>query len=255
MAGSRPRGTVQQERAHAEWTAAVAHDLRQPATNILLGTELLLEEPLDEPHREILRRMRAAAEYLTRLVEDITDAASVDTGRVALRFHDVELATLVQELADREVWRRSIAVHVPRSSTMVRCDPDRVRQILENLLSNAVKYGDPASIAVTVEIVGRFAQVTVSNRGHGILPDEVTTVFERYGRTRRAAASSTKGSGLGLFIAKGLVEAQGGQLWVESVPDETTHFHATLPLSLDSTSYDAFDQPVSTMFPYGDPRD
>jgi len=219
------------EQARAEWTAIVAHDLRQPANSLQLETELLLRGALDERQRETIRRMRSSLAYLDRLIGDLTDAACIEAGRVALRIREIELGALVNDVAEHERWPRA-HVQVSPSAATVRCDPDRARQILENLLSNAVKYGDPdATIDVLVDVREDFGCVTVANHGQGIPADEVPVVFERYGRTRDAAASSTRGSGLGMFIAKGLVEAQGGRIWVDSVPGETTSFHVALPLA------------------------
>jgi signal transduction histidine kinase len=111
-------------------------------------------------------------------------------------------------------------------------DPDRIHQVLANLLSNAMKYGDPAEpVEVSVRRLdeGR-AQVRVANRGPGIPPDELGTLFARYARARDARAAGVPGLGLGLYICRGLVEAHGGSIRVESDPGATTAFHVVLPL-------------------------
>ena len=219
------------ERSPVEWVSIVAHDLRQPAHAILLGTEILLDGTLDQHQRETIRRMRVSIDYLDRLLEDLTDAACIEAGRLPLRMRELELGALICEVVVPE-RRRRIHVQVPRSGATVRCDPDRTRQVLENLVSNAVKYGQPdTTIEIVVETLGAHALVTVLNRGPGIAADEIATVFERYGRSREAVAGPARGSGLGLFIAKGLVEAQGGRIWVESVPGERTMFRVMLPLA------------------------
>jgi signal transduction histidine kinase len=111
-------------------------------------------------------------------------------------------------------------------------DPARIEQVLGNLLSNAAKYSTLDSpIGLTIERRGAAVEVAVSNAGPGIAPDEVPRLFERFYRTRGAQAGERPGVGLGLYITKGLVEAHGGRIWVESAPGETTTFWFTLPIA------------------------
>ena len=113
----------------------------------------------------------------------------------------------------------------------MKVDPVRIEQVLENLLSNAVKYGDPGyDIAVVWERRGPEVWISIVNHGYGIPPEEMETLFRRFGRTRSAQDSGSPGLGLGLYICKGLVEAHGGRIWAESTPGETTAFRIALPL-------------------------
>jgi signal transduction histidine kinase len=109
-------------------------------------------------------------------------------------------------------------------------DPTRGLQVLGNLLANAARYGEPGTpILVAAARDGEFVRLTVENRGPGIQADEIATVFDRFVRTRAAREGKVEGTGLGLYICKGLVEAHGGKIWVESTPGELTRFHLTLP--------------------------
>jgi len=109
-------------------------------------------------------------------------------------------------------------------------DPGRVEQVIANLLSNAYKYGAPGT-EIRIDVEGREdeVEVTVTNRGRGIPPEELPRLFQRFARSKRSQAAGVAGIGLGLYICKGLVEAQRGRIWVESTPGETTTFHFTLP--------------------------
>ena len=109
-------------------------------------------------------------------------------------------------------------------------DPDRIHQVLGNLISNAAKYGEPGT-EITIACIDRddAVEIVVTNHGPGIPAEELPRLFSRFGRTRGAQAGRTPGLGLGLYIARGLVEAHGGRMWVESVPGERTSFHFTLP--------------------------
>jgi signal transduction histidine kinase len=120
-----------------------------------------------------------------------------------------------------------------RDLPRVYADPGRIEQVLGNLISNAVKYGDRER-GVDVRLGGAPGEVWIAvvNRGKGLSSDEVRTLFNRFTRLRRARTAKTEGLGLGLYIAKGLIEAHGGRLWCESVPDEETRFVFTLPASM-----------------------
>ncbi len=108
-------------------------------------------------------------------------------------------------------------------------DPDRVHQVLDNLISNAVKYGRPdAEIRIEWLNRGDRLEVVVTNHGPGIPAEELPQLFSRFGRTRGARTHRTPGIGLGLYIARGLVEAHGGRIWAESVPGQSTSFHFTV---------------------------
>jgi signal transduction histidine kinase len=109
-------------------------------------------------------------------------------------------------------------------------DPVRFDQILGNLMGNAVKHGAKnGEIRVHVEQRGGEVEISVTNQGRGIEPDELSRIFTRFARSKSTHKSEVPGLGLGLYIAKGLVEAHGGHMWVDSVPNKTTTFHFTLP--------------------------
>jgi signal transduction histidine kinase len=112
----------------------------------------------------------------------------------------------------------------------VFADPDRVEQILGNLLSNAIKYGEPKKeILVRLDRHEDEIEVAVTNYGRGIPPEDLSRLFERFSRSK-STRGAQPGLGLGLYIAKGLVEAHFGRIWVASVPQATTTFHFTLPI-------------------------
>lgn len=225
------------ERLRKEWTAVVAHDLRQPVTAVRLAAELLSVRLRENGSPELigpLKRIASASSRLTRMIEDLLDASRIEARRLQLRRERVEAHRAVRDALAR-VEDAAAAGHPIRfvgagPPSVLWVDPARLEQVLGNLLSNAAKYGDPGSeIVVEVRTGGPWIELVVSNRGPGIPPEELPRLFERYARTRTAEASAIHGVGLGLYICKGLVEAHGGRIFVESSPGQQTKVHVLLP--------------------------
>ena len=221
------------EHLREEWAAVVAHDLQQPISVIVLRSGLLLDEDLTSKQKEDVREVRNAAKRLSRMVNDLMDASQLETRRLRIALDRLDLGELVRGVAQRvpaAAPRTQIRTPV-NSRLFVQGDAQRLEQVVTNLLSNAVKYGAPeGEIRLDVRTSDGHAEVLVTNHGPGIPANELSVLFERYVRSRAARTSATTGSGLGLYIARGLVEAHGGRIWAESVPGETTTFHFTIPL-------------------------
>jgi signal transduction histidine kinase/DNA-binding response OmpR family regulator len=220
------------ERLREEWSAIVAHDLQQPVNSIMLGVELVLWGELGPRERATAQRIRDSTTQLGRMIRDLKEVSTLESRHLALTRTSIDVAALAREVAGRCLdLARRVVIETPAEPVMVSCDPGRIEQVLANLLSNAAKYGDEATeIDLAVEVEGTHAKVAVGNRGRGIPADEIDTLFDRYVRARSARASSIPGSGLGLYIAKGLIEAHGGRIWATSVLGGTTTFCFTLPL-------------------------
>lgn len=223
------------ERLRVEWSAVITHDLRQPISSIALAVQTLLQWPdsgLSERARHDLKRIQRSVAMLTRMVSDLSNASLLEAGRLPLQRQAVDLASLIERVVDE---LRSTAIDrridiASEEDQRAWVDPDRIRQVLENLISNAAKYSLSDS-AIRVESVARdrFIEVMVTNWGVGIAPEELPTLFDRFRRATRARAAGIPGLGLGLYIARGLVEAHGGRMWAESVPGDATSFHFTVP--------------------------
>jgi two-component system, NtrC family, sensor histidine kinase KinB len=217
-----------------EFLALITHDMRTPLSVINGFAEQLQQRwsELDEAEKlesvdTILRNGRS----LYRLVEEGLEIGRIESGAFAYELRSVALGDEVERtVADLSA---SDANRIRLSSEgglpLVRCDPDRHRQILVNLLSNALKYSPPDT-AVDVELTygDSMVRVAVRDRGPGIEPTDLPRVFQRFSRvgTQHLAAP---GSGLGLYISKALVEAQGGQMWAQSEPGCGSTFVYTLP--------------------------
>ena len=224
----------QLERMREEWTAVIAHDLRQPLNGIVLHAQVLrrgLGAGATERQLESIEHIRIAGLRLNRMIEDLLDATRIEASRLKLERRSMGLALLVRQIVERmpELSGRAVAVEEQGEVPEVFVDATRVEQVVSNLLSNAAKYGDTAG-PIEVRIVREEAEVhvAVSNEGSELGAAELSHLFTRFYRTPSAEAGPKRGIGLGLYITKGLVEAHGGRIWAESRERRTT-FHFTLP--------------------------
>jgi signal transduction histidine kinase len=198
---------------------------------------------------ELLGRIERQALRLDRLVGDLLDVARIQQGRMQYRWAEGDVAGAVAEAVDEQRAAspdRRITLSVPEEPLMARLDADRLRQVVTNLLTNALKYSR-AEQPVTVEVVravdtrgpagdgaagGQAAAVRVRDTGPGIPPEHAERIFERFYRVPGLQVQSGSGIGLGvgLFVAREIVERHGGHIWVESDQPEETTFAFTVPL-------------------------
>jgi signal transduction histidine kinase len=166
------------------------------------------------------------------MINDLSDLSRTEAMHLELERRPLDLAVLLGEVVERHRLAspdRIINLQVHGSVPKIDADALRIEQVVGNILTNALKYSEPGTpIDVEVRGVQHEARVRVTNRGPCIPPDELPALFERYYRTARARAGPARGLGLGLYIAKGVIEAHGGRIWAESRAGETA-FQFTLP--------------------------
>lgn len=238
---------IESAKEHAEWErrreeflSVVAHDLRSPIGAINLGAsaiERFIEhgERLDHDRvLRLIRNMKSSAGNLDRMVSDLLDTSRIEARRLKIEAISLEPCALVRSVVARAsvaTKDRPINLLVPESLPNVMADPARIEQILINLLSNAAKYSTAGS-EIQVAAVGRDTEieVAVTNTGEGLAPEESAKLFTRFYRSR-ADDGRVSGMGLGLYIVKGLVEAHGGRIWVDSKPGKYATFAFTIPIA------------------------
>jgi signal transduction histidine kinase len=222
-----------------ELAATIAHDMRTPIASMLLQLESLMkygardDERVAVPIRE-LRRARESTRAISRMVDDLFDTARIELRRITLDLRRVSLGEYVTELAARlepTLGKDRVTIEASPDVPFVLVDPFRLDEIMTNLLDNAAKHSPPdAPIIIRVEGDGDGdgAIVSIEDRGAGIAPEEVPHVFDRFFQTKNGGAKRS-GLGLGLYISKGLAEAHGGRIWVDSLPGEGSRFRVWFP--------------------------
>jgi PAS domain S-box-containing protein len=212
-------------RAREDLLAIVSHDLRNPLGVVLASTALLLKANLPPDKQERARRqveaIQRAGNRMNRLIRDLLDFASIQAGRLSVSKHPQEVAAMVAEVLEvleplaAAKSQRLVADVAP--GLEIRCDHDRVIQAFSNLIGNAIKFTpDGGTITVRAAPDGQVVTFAVVDTGPGISADELPHVFDRYYQAQR---KNRDGIGLGLSIARGIVEAHGGRIWVESEGD------------------------------------
>ena len=226
----RPRG--RHVPSGIEIVSTVSHELRSPLTSVKGYTSLLLnrwDRLDDDQKRMMLGQVHHDADRVTRLVTELLDISRLETGRLHLRRQLVDLSALATSVVEKlalEYDGLACALEFPREFPKVYADPDKVEQVLTNLVENAAKYASPEGIRVVAHVGGGFMSVAVHDHGEGIPAADLPRVFTKF--FRRDHGKPT-GSGLGLWISRGLVEAHGGRLLAESIEGEGSTFTFTLP--------------------------
>jgi signal transduction histidine kinase len=222
-------------RAREDTLSVVSHDLKNPMAALLLGIQRLarLVDGAKKPQGDqLLGKLERTVRGMNRLIEGLLDLARIEAGRLQLDLRAEAAAAIVARAIEplealAAERRQRIEVSVPADLPAGRWDPDRVVQVLANLVGNAIKFGAKgASVRVRGDADGGAVHFTVADEGPGIDADVVAHLFDRYWQP---AGSQKRGHGLGLFIVKGIVEAHGGRVWVDTAVGRGSTFHFTIP--------------------------
>jgi signal transduction histidine kinase len=257
MAGQLAKAAEERERMEAarrELIAAISHDLRTPLASLRVMTEALADGVVEDPATttRYLATMRGQIGHLSGLIDDLFELAQIDAGALRMELQRASLADLVSDAI--EGMRPQAAAKGVRLEGSVApgigpalIAPQKIERVLYNLVTNAVRH-TPAGGSVTIT-VGRIADwiaqapksaidnlqsaivVEVADTGEGIAPDDLPRIFEHFYRGEKSRSRATGGAGLGLAIARGIVEAHGGRIWAASQPEHGTRIAFTLPLS------------------------
>ena len=216
-----------------EIVSTVSHELRSPLTSVKGYTSLMLnrwERLVDDQKRMMLEQVNHDADRVTRLITELLDISRLETGRLILRRQMVDLPRLAASVVEKvtmEYPELEATTDFPASFPKVYADPDKIEQVLTNLVENACKYASPQGLRIDGTVGPDSVSVGVHDRGEGIPQSDLPKVFTKF--FRRSVGRPT-GSGLGLWISRGLVESHGGDLRAESKEGHGSTFRFTLPL-------------------------
>lgn len=222
----------------SDFIAEMVHELRTPLLSLKASTAILLRPDLPEPKKhDIITTMQSETDRLMRLTTDFLDLAQMESGRTRLQLAQFDIRKLLEESADvvlPQANEKGVTLAVEGRDYPVNGDRGKIKQVILNLLTNAIKYNRPSG-NVTLRVVATdnyqtpMLQVEIEDTGYGLSKENQKQMFQKFFRAQ-STADTTTGTGLGLVITKAIIEAHGGQIWLESEEGIGTTFYFTLPM-------------------------
>jgi signal transduction histidine kinase len=222
-----------------DFIAIVSHDLRTPLTAIKNSVTLLAKgwpdkRPVDPKQKELLDIIMSNTNRQLRMISDLLDISKIEAGVMSVHAEPMNITALSADMinslkSQAEEKKITLKMSAGDKPIKVRADPEHARRILSNLLNNAIKFTpDGGSVELALASRPNDALVIISDTGIGIPAEDINKLFNKFYRSS-SASHHKEGSGLGLAISKGLIEAQGGTIWVESEAGAGSSFYFTLP--------------------------
>ena len=234
---SRTEALRQSDELKSALLASVSHDLRTPLTSIRAAIDSLLQEETEwDPKalHEFHLIISEEVSRLTKLVRNLLEMARIEAGEVKPSKHWQSVSEIVDNVLERcaaSIRNHRVSVALDEHTPVVKVDSRLVAEALTNLVENAAKYS-PADSAIIVRarVAGDELTISVTDHGPGITSDEMGRIFDKFYRGRHPARRVSEGTGMGLAIARGIVEAHGGRIWVESAPAQGATFTIAIPV-------------------------
>ncbi|MBC7074342.1 PAS domain-containing sensor histidine kinase [Candidatus Parcubacteria bacterium] len=225
------------EKLKSEFVSLSAHQLRTPLSGIYWALDSILKKKeISSEDREILFEATKKIEQMIRLISELLDVVKLEEGSWVYKVSEFDLAKLTKEVV--ELFKDAIkekglqfSLEVERNLPKVRGDKEKIRLVIQNLLDNAIRYNfQGGQIKIEIKRSGeKEVEFSISDTGIGIPENQKNQIFRKFFRASNAIKKETEGSGLGLFMAKNIIESQQGKIWFESIEGEGSTFYFTLP--------------------------
>lgn len=218
-----------------DFVATISHELLTPLGFIKGYATTLLRDDTnwdEETRREFLAIIDEEADRLRDLIDNLMDSSRLQSGTLQINLQPLRMETLLRDIALRAATRDDsmrIDLQLNAPGVQIEGDPTRLAQVFENLLNNAAKYAPNSPVTIRLRRVDENLRITVEDRGPGISPEHLQRLFQRFYRVPNKN-SSVRGTGLGLYICRQIIQAHHGEINVESIPGEGTSFHIFLPI-------------------------
>jgi signal transduction histidine kinase len=237
-------------RAKSEFLANVSHELRTPLNSIMGFSDLLKDRSfgeLNEKQRSYASHIHSSGEQLLNLINDVLDLSRIETGRAAIKLDKIKLADTIKDVLlifkDKAANNNiEITIEIEKEIKSIEADEHKIKQVLSNLLSNAIKF-TPAGGSIHIRArmpQTDFVEVSVEDTGIGIKPEDIPKLFKPFSLLEPVYTKTTKGTGLGLALAKRLVELHGGRIWVQSEYGKGSKFIFTIPVQQNEEKSEKF---------------
>ena len=228
------------DKLKSAFLANMSHEIRTPMNGILGFADLLNDDSYDEESRKEYRKIiQQNGNNLLRLIDDIIDISKLDSEQLKLSLADCDIIQLLEQihktfqqiLISKDLTDLSLQLELPHNAKklIINTDPDRLAQVINNLLTNAIKFSDEGIITLKCEIAGGKLLFSVADNGMGIPPEKQNTIFERFSQVNYNTTNNKGGAGLGLAISKGIANAFGGEISVESELGKGSTFTVEIP--------------------------
>jgi len=245
------------ERAKSDFLSVISHELKTPLHSIRGFVDIILmgkTGPVSEMQRDFLQTVRQQAMILQNMINDLLEYSRLEGGQTRLRIERVLLGQIVRGVVERlqplaEEAKLEIHNLVPQDFPPLEADLSRLEQVITNLCFNAIKFTPQGSVTIRAVDLGTQVEVSVSDTGIGIPPDQLERIFDRFYQVDGSATRSYRGAGLGLSICKHIIEYHGGRIWAESTNGKGSTFHLILPKRQphpDSLTVDFSDSPAGS---------
>jgi signal transduction histidine kinase len=228
-------------RHKSQFLANMSHELRTPLNAILGYSELILDDiygAVPDKARAALERVQSNGKHLLGLINDVLDLAKIEAGRLTLTLADYSMNEVVASVVasvEALAAEKHLALRVDVASDLPigHGDEQRIRQVLLNLASNAIKFTDAGEVTLKASLANGAFQVSVSDTGPGISPEDQTKLFQDFQQADDSSTRKKGGTGLGLAISKRFIDLHGGRIWVDSAPGQGSIFSFELPLMVE----------------------